>query len=105
MKKFLVTFVLLLLLLSISVSFFLYSEAAALAFALNYWIIFFFWMITIPIFHLKIKTSFILSFTFFIMSAFLVGLNIYELGETLMRISLIGWVVSLGYAFFRYRDV
>ena len=84
----------------------LWSEVVGLNLKLTgliYWVFLLGWVGLVYNFKIKSFTSFGLGFGLFVMSAFLVIFNQFAVGEIVMRISLIFWLVGIAQALFEYR--
>lgn len=68
-----------------------------------YWWILIGWVYMVVAFRLKPEYSLIPSFVLFILSALTASFGLSLVGETLMRTSFIGWIVSIVQALFDYK--
>ncbi len=70
--------------------------------SLIYWMILIGWLFSIWNFKLKSSFSLKTAFILFIVSAFIVTFGFTLIGELVMRISFIGWMIGGAHAFIEY---
>ena len=68
-----------------------------------YWLILIGWIFAILKLNFQSFVSLSVAFILFVFSAMMVILDFKELGETIMRISFIGWLVGLSQALIEYK--
>lgn len=69
-----------------------------------YWILFLLWLSFIISLKTKSASTLFLAFSLFILAAIFTVLGLVEVGEILMRMSLIGWMIGLGQSIFGIKN-
>lgn len=107
MKKFKLIFTVFFLLIFFSLILIqIWSEVAKLGFSISsviYWMLFIGWIGFIKNFNLGSKISLSLGFAMFFASSILVIFGGLRIGEIVMRLSLIFWLVGITHAIVEYR--
>lgn len=68
-----------------------------------YWIILIVWILLIKILKKDSGKSLLVAFSLFLVAAILTVLNLQNLAEPIMRVSLIGWIIGIFHALIEYK--
>jgi len=69
-----------------------------------YWILFLLWILLIISLKTKSTSTLFLAFTLFILAAVFTIFRLEGVGEILMRMSLMGWIIGLGQSIFEIKN-